>query len=56
MIFEYLTVNTGGMPISQDNLNKLGLDGWELITVAFDTAYFKRLKSSEVKTAKKAEK
>jgi len=42
MKFEYLTIQMGGMPIKQADLNELGNDGWGLVSVGFDTAYFMR--------------
>ncbi len=43
-MIEYLTINTAGLPLTTEQLNQLGADGWQLVAIPRDVAYFSRPK------------
>jgi len=51
-MIEYKIIHTHGYPISHEQLTALGADGWQLIQVISDVAYFSRPKPKAVRVAK----
>lgn len=51
-MIEYKIINTNGYPISHEQLSTLGADGWQLIQLIQDMAYFSRPKPKAPRTVK----